>query len=206
MIWSKLIYHDFSVRFSLACLTELRSTWYGLKDLGPLHELHIKVNLSVTVKMWWRHKWYNRRGSASVAVAEAPWTLPFDVRVLGWIKCKFVLLFWVLDVSSKLPKVCFPAIYKYYIWNKLTLSFIVAAWGASMMIVEIDKATFPSITFITYGKSWKISKARKKNRENVLASNEILQANFLLIVKRFHCWKCSIALFMIASIDVRVIW
>ena len=28
--------------------------------------------LSVTVKMWWRHKWYNGRGSASVAVAEAP--------------------------------------------------------------------------------------------------------------------------------------
>ena len=43
MIWSKLIYHDFSVRFSLACLTESRSTGYGLKDLGPLHELHIKV-------------------------------------------------------------------------------------------------------------------------------------------------------------------
>ena len=35
--------HDFSVRFSLACLTESRSTGYGLKDLGPLHELHIKV-------------------------------------------------------------------------------------------------------------------------------------------------------------------
>ena len=56
--------------------------------------------LPVTVKMWWRHKWYNGRGSASVAVAEAPWTLPFDVRVLGWIECTFVLLFWVLYVTS----------------------------------------------------------------------------------------------------------
>ena len=31
------------VRFPLACLTESRSTGYGWKDLGPLHELHIKV-------------------------------------------------------------------------------------------------------------------------------------------------------------------
>ena len=49
MIWSKLIYHDFSVRFSLACLTESRSTGYGLKDLGPLHELHIKVVWSIAM-------------------------------------------------------------------------------------------------------------------------------------------------------------
>ena len=120
---------------------------------------------------------------------------------MDWVHVCFALLSLVRDVSSQLPKVCFPAIYKYYIWNKLTLSFIMAAWGASMMIVEIDKPTFPWITLITYGKSWNFSKARWKNPENVLASKEILQANFLLNAKRFHCWKCSIALFMIASMS-----
>ena len=60
-----------------------------------------------------------------------------------WVQVCFALLSLVRDVFGKLPKVCVPAIYKYYIWNKRTLSFIMAAWGALMMIVEIDKPTFP---------------------------------------------------------------
>ena len=79
--------------------------WLNCAQLGMVWKIsdpctNYISKLSVTVKMWWRHKWYNGRGSASVAVAEAPWTLPFDVRVLGWIECKFVLLFWVLYVTS----------------------------------------------------------------------------------------------------------
>ena len=66
--------------------------------------------------------------------------------------------------------------------------FIMATRGATMMIVEIDSPTFPLITFIIRGKSWKIkvSRARWKNRENVLASANGIQANFLLFTKRFH--------------------
>ena len=79
--------------------------WLNCVQLGMVWKIsdpcRIYISkLSVTVKMWWHHKWYNGRGSASVAVAEAPWTLPFDVRVLGWTECKFVLLFWVLYVTS----------------------------------------------------------------------------------------------------------
>ena len=103
--------------------------------------------------------WFERsRTSARVTYQSCLWRLQCGdvtsgttdvvLRASRWINCKFVLLFWVLYVTSpaNFQKVCFPAIYKYYIWNKLTLSFIMAALGASMMIVEIDKPTFPSIT------------------------------------------------------------
>ena len=58
------------------------------------------------------------------------------------------------------------------------------------MILEIDSPTFPLITFIIRGKGWKMKglpeRTRWKNRENVLASANEIQANFLLFTKRFH--------------------
>ena len=68
-----------------------------------------------------------------------------------------------------------------------------------MMIVEIDSLTFPLITFIIREKSiekLRSPRARWKNRENVLASANEIQANFLLFMHekiphtgnaRLHC-------------------
>ena len=69
--------------------------WVWFERSRPPSTSYIS-KLSVRVKICWHGS-----GSASVVVAEAPWTLPFDVRVLKWIKWRFVLLFWVLYVTSQ---------------------------------------------------------------------------------------------------------
>ena len=58
---------------------------------------------------------------------------------------------------------------------------------AMMMIMEIDTPTFPLITFIILWKELKIklSSACWKNCKKVLALVNEIQANFLLITKRF---------------------
>ena len=84
--------------------------------------------------------------------------------------------------------------------------FIMATRGATMMIVEIDSPTFPLITFIICGKSWKmkVSRVRWKNRENVQASvSERHLSKFSALHEKIpHMYrKCSIALFVVASMS-----
>ena len=68
--------------------------------------------------------------------------------------------------------------------NRLSCStwyVIMAAGSETMMIYKIDKPTFPFITFIIYVESVEnhpLPNAPWKNRKNVLALIEILQANF----------------------------
>ena len=74
-----------------------------------------------------------------------------------------------------------------------------------MMIPEIDTP----IEYVRY--SWKELKnqglpagARWKNRKNVLASANEIQANLLLITKRFHIQE-MLDCIVFSSFDVRVI-
>ena len=77
--------------------------------------------------------------------------------------------------------------------------------GALIMIPEIDKP----IEYVHY--SWKELKnqglpagARWKNRKNVLVSANEIQANLLLITKRFHIQE-MLNCIVFSSFDVRVI-
>ena len=77
--------------------------------------------------------------------------------------------------------------------------------GALIMIPEIDTP----IEYVHY--SWKELKnlglpagARWKNRKNVLASANEIQANLLLITKRFHIQE-MLNCIVFSSFDVRVI-
>ena len=77
--------------------------------------------------------------------------------------------------------------------------------GAMMMIPEIGTP----IEYVHY--SWKELKnqglpagARWKNRKNVLASANEIQANLLLITKRFHIQE-MLDCIVFSSFDVRVI-
>ena len=87
--------------------------------------------------------------------------------------------------------------------KSLELGFITAARGATMMIVEIDSPTFPllRLLFVERVQKWRSPRARWKNGENVLASANEIHANFLLFFLIPKYGKCSIALFIVASMS-----
>ena len=87
--------------------------------------------------------------------------------------------------------------------NRLELGFIMATRGTKMMIEEIDSSTFALITFIIRGKSakMKVSRTYWKNRENVPASANEIQAIFLLFTKRFLIPQADHPLLVGAVVD-----
>ena len=73
------------------------------------------------------------------------------------------------------------------------------------MIPEIDTPTFPLRTFMKELKNQGLlARARWKNRKNILASANEIQANLLLITKRFHIQE-MLDCIVFSSFDVRVI-
>ena len=73
------------------------------------------------------------------------------------------------------------------------------------MIPEIDTPTFPLRTFMKELKNQGLlARARWKNRKNILASANEIQANLPLITKIFHIQE-MLDCIVFSSIDVRVI-
>ena len=71
-----------------------------------------------------------------------------------------------------------------------------------MMILEIDTPTFPLITYVHY--SWKEFKSQGIREPIGLATAKEIQANFLLITKRFYIQE-MLGSIVVSSFDVRVI-
>ena len=73
------------------------------------------------------------------------------------------------------------------------------------MIPEIDTPTFPLRTFMKeLENQGLLARARWKNRKNILASANEIQANLPLITKIFHIQE-MLDCIVFSSIDVRVI-